>query len=116
MKAKRISAVSTRSKAELSFNTVKNATTYRIYKYNSTKKKYEVAFRVVNNKLYSYNAKTRQYKKVNDVTVKKGVMTCTLVNLNLRAEKSQKYMVRSTISKTGYETQYSADSKTVTIK
>ncbi|MDD6617637.1 MAG: family 43 glycosylhydrolase [Clostridiales bacterium] len=116
VKAKRISAVSTRSKAELSFNTVKNATTYRIYKYNSTKKKYEVAFRVVNNKLYSYNAKTRQYKKVNDVTVKKGVMTCTLVNLNLRAEKSQKYMVRSTISKTGYETQYSADSKTVTIK
>lgn len=116
VKAKRISEVSTRSKAELSFKTVKNATTYRIYKYNNTIKKYEITFRVVNNKLYRYNAKTKKYKKVNNVTVKNGVMTCILVNLNLRAEKSQKYMVRSTISKTGYETQYSANSKTATIK
>lgn len=116
VKAKRTSKVSTKSTATISFKKVDRASTYRIYKYNKKTKKYVIAYRVVNNKLYQYNGKTKKYSKVNNVKVKNGILTCSLKNLNLKSEKSQKYVVKATVSKSGYTTQYSANSKVVTIK
>lgn len=116
VKAKRTTRVSAKSKAVISFKTVSRASEYYISKYNKKAKKYTIAYKVKNKKLYKYNAKTGKYKKVNNVKMKKGVVTCTLTKLNLKAEKSMRFKVRAARSKTGYTRQYSGYSKKLIVK
>ncbi len=116
VKAKRVTKVSTKTTAAISFKKAVRANEYRIYKYNTKKDKYTIAYRVKNNKLYQYNGKTRKYKKVSNVTVKNGMVTCTLKNLNLKKEKNQKFKVRAVVTKKGYATGASKQSNAVTVK
>ena len=116
VKVKRLTKVSTNTTAQISFEKSARANTYRIYRYNEKTKKYTVAYQVKNNKLYQYNSNTKKYTKVNNVSVKDGVITCTLKNLNLKKEKSQKYVVRAVVSKSGYISGISVASKSATVK
>ncbi len=116
VQGKRTSAVSSASKATISFNKVPRATAYRIYKYNTKNKKYIAAYQIKNGYLYKYNSKTKKFVKVSKVKISNGKITCTLTGLNLKKEKSQKYTARSIVSKNGYKTQFSYTSNSVTIK
>lgn len=116
VKGKRTTKAGLKTSATISFKKSTRANEYRIYKYNAKKNKYTIAYRVKNNKLYQYNSKTKKYTKVNNVVDKKGTITCTLKNLNLKKEKVQKFKVRSVVTKSGYATGVSGMSNVVTIK
>lgn len=116
VKIKRTTKVSKATKATLTFKTVTRATDYYIYKYNKKSKSYKVAYKVTGKKLYQYNSTTKKYKKLRKVTVKKGIVTCKLTKLNLKKDKTQKYIIKAAVRKSGYTTQYSSKSKAVKLK
>ena len=87
-----------------------------IYKYNIKTKKYEKVFRVKGKTLYRYNAGTKKYTKVNTVKTTSKTITCTLTNLKLKSDGTQKYAVRAAVQKSGYTTKTSALSKAITLK
>lgn len=105
-----------KAKAVLSLKTSARATEYRIYKYDKKLKKYIENYKIVKNKLYSYQTKTRNYKYLRRVTVKKNVMQVSLTDLRLKSEKNMKFAVKAVVTKSGYSSQYSSLSRVVTLK
>ncbi len=116
VKIKRLTKAGKNTKAALSFRKVAGVKRYAIDRFDPEKKRYVPAFQVRGNKLYRYQTKSGNYKKIHKVKVKKGVITCTLTKLNLKAQKKQKYKVRAVAVKSGYGAQYGRYTKTVTIK
>ncbi len=110
--AKRLSATS----VQISFKPVKNATSYLIYKYKKGSSKQLESYKVTSTKLYKYNSKTKKWVYQSKVQKdKNGWLICKLTGFK-KTDKNQQYRIKSTVSKSGYETQYSALSKTVSVK
>lgn len=110
--AKRLSATS----VQISFKPVKNAASYRIYKYKKGSSKQQASFKVTSKKFYKYNSKTKKWVYQSKIKkAKNGQITCRLTGLK-KSDKNQRYRVKAASSKSGYKTQYSALSKTVSVK
>lgn len=110
--AKRLSATS----VQISFKPAKNVNSYRIYKYKKGSSKQLASFKVTSAKLYRYNNKTKKWVYQSKVKkAKNGKITVKLTGFK-KTDKNQRYRVKSAVSKSGYKTQYSALSKTVTVK
>lgn len=110
--AKRLSATS----VQISFQTVKNVDSYRIYKYKKESGKQQASFKVTSKKLYKYNNKTKKWVYQNKIKKgKNGKITCRLTGFK-KTDRNQRYRIKAAASKTGYKTQYSAWSKTVSVK
>ncbi len=104
------------SSAKITFSAPKgNANVeYQILKYDKSKKKFALAYRVKKNKLSQYNAKTKKWKSIGKAkTSKKGTVSFTLTGLK---GKKLKYRIQAVVSKSGYKSANSAASKTVTLK
>lgn len=110
--AKRLSATS----VQVSFKPVKNASSYRIYKYKKGSSKQQASFKVTSKKLYKYNSKTKKWVYQSKIKkAKNGRITCKLTGFK-KTDKNQRYRIKAAASKSGYKTQYSALSKTVSVK
>lgn len=111
VKAKSLSKTS----VQISFKAMKNAVSYEIGQYKKSGKKAAV-YKATSKKLYKYNQKTKKWVYQSKVKKgKKGVMTFKLTGLK-KGGKNQYYRVRAVVSKKGYKTQYSAESKKVKVK
>ena len=106
-------AASTKSKATLTFQQVPRASAYYIYKYNTSKKNFVPAFQIQGKKLYAYQGK--KYVKIGSVALKSGTYTATLTGLNLKKEKTQKYIIKAVKTQKGYPTAIGAASKSIKI-
>ncbi len=101
--------------AELSFKKVSKATEYRIYQSVGNQSKFELAYRVKGKKLYKYNKKSKKWTYVNQFKqTSNGKIVCRLTGLG--KNKTVKYRVISMVSKSGYKTASSKNSKAVTIR
>ncbi len=67
-------------------------------------------------KLYKYNSKTKKWVYQSKIKkAKNGRITCKLTGFK-KTDKNQRYRIKAAASKSGYKTQYSALSKTVSVK
>lgn len=101
--------------AELSFKKVSKATEYRIYQSVGNQSKYELAYRVKGKKLYKYNKKSKKWTSLSKIKqTSNGKIICRLTGLD--KNKTVKLRVITLVSKSGYKTASSKNSKAVTIR
>lgn len=86
---------SSKTKATLSWNAVKNATGYYIYEYMYQTKKFELIGKIVNGKRYSYNRSTKKYTYVSKVTIKDGRVQFPMDDLDYVTYVKYRYKVRA---------------------
>lgn len=103
-------------KAKLTLKVTPRATAYYIYQYNRTSKKYQVSYKIQENKVYEYRKKQKKYVKIGTVKKSGGKLTCQLTNINRKTYAKQYFKVKAYVKKSGYGSQYSSYSKKITLK
>ncbi len=105
----------TEAAVQISFQPVKGAVSYEIYKYDKGNKKYQLAYKVKGKKLYQYNSKKKNWTYLRRIKKASGKITARLTGMN-QEESNQKYYIKAFVSKRGYASRYSAKSKVVKVK
>ncbi len=102
--------------AELSFKKVSGAVLYRIYCYNAEEEAYLPAYKIKGKKLYWYQEESEKWVYHNKIDRDNGkdLVICRLAGL--ARGTTQKFYIRATVSKTGYKTVHSKNSKVVRIR